>query len=58
MRPSEQKKQVDLAEKVRKYDAFKLDPGLVKDPVKLREKKWPSVMATIGDDNGSDAANS
>jgi len=55
MQPSEKKKQEDLAEKVRKYDAFKVDPGLVKDPAKLREKKWLSIMATSGGNDGFNA---
>jgi len=52
MQASEKKKQTGLAEAVRKYDAFKLDPGMVKDPAKLREKKLPPTIKA-GEDNGT-----
>lgn len=52
MLDSEKRKQQGLAEAVRKHDAFKLDPGLVKDPTKLQEKKLPrTIKADTGEDD-------
>jgi len=50
MQPSEQKRQVGLADALRKTDPFKLDPKFVKDPVKLREQKKPTI--TAGEEHG------